>query len=170
LKLLEGVAREYVGQQSIKIFLASSSELRAERDEFDRHFSRHDEPRLRISRWEDSLDAMSQTRLQDEYNQAVPESDIVVCLFATRAGQFTVEEFEIAFAQFQSTGRPRIFTYFKEASVNPSTADRKDLQALWDFQDRLKQLGHYQSSFKNIDDLKLQFTDQVKKLKPILSR
>jgi hypothetical protein len=86
---------------TVRIFLASSRELEADRNEFDRYFSRRDKPRLKITRWEDFLDAMSATRSQDEYNQAVRESDIFVSLFATKAGQFTVEEFDAALAQFQ---------------------------------------------------------------------
>ena len=38
---------------------------------------------LEIVRWEDFLDAMSETRLQDEYNQEVRAADVVVCLFFT---------------------------------------------------------------------------------------
>src|SRR5262249_31716839 len=148
----------------IRIFLASSSELRADRDEFDRHFSHFDNPRLKITRWEEFLDAMSHTRLQDEYNQAVRESDIFVSLFATRAGQFTVEEFEAALAQFQATGRPRIYTFFKKVSVNPGNADRDGLKSLWDFLDRLGKLGHYPTEYSSIEGLILKFQDQIKRL------
>ena len=63
--------------RTIRIFLASSSELREDRDEFDLYFrQQNDQLRkqglyLEIVRWENFLDAMSETRLQDEYNKAV---------------------------------------------------------------------------------------------------
>ena len=53
--------------------------------------------------WEDFLDAVSQTRLQDEYNQAIRECDVFVMLFHTKVGQNTKEEFETAFGQFKAT-------------------------------------------------------------------
>jgi len=165
LKLLEGIARTTPAKhREVRIFLASSSELREDRDEFDRYFSRQDNPRLRIARWEDFHDAMSKTRLQDEYNHAVRESDIFVSLFATKAGQYTVEEFKTALEQFKATGRPRIYVFVKETSVKATTTDRKALKSLWSFTDRLKKLGHYHTNYTNIQDLKLQFKDQLDKL------
>ncbi len=50
---------------------------------------------LQIVRWENFLDAMSETRLQDEY-QEVRECDIFVSLFMTKTGTFTEEEFDVA--------------------------------------------------------------------------
>jgi hypothetical protein len=41
--------------------------------------------------WEDFLDAMSQTRLQDEYNRAIRDCDLFVMLFSTRVGKYTEE-------------------------------------------------------------------------------
>jgi len=71
---------------------------------------------LKIIRWEKFLDAMSETRLQDEYNQEVRKCDIFVSLFFTKTGKFTKEEFETAFEQFNKTGKPQIYTYFKKGA------------------------------------------------------
>jgi hypothetical protein len=149
---------------AVRIFLASSSELKADRDEFDRYFSRRDKTAFEITRWEDFLDAMPRTRLQDEYNQAARESDIFVSIFATKAGQFTVEEFEAALAQFQATGRPRIYAFIKEVPVVPLAADRDGIRSLWEFHDRLRDLGHYPTAYSSIEDLKLKFSEQIEKL------
>lgn len=35
---------------------------------------------------------------------------------------------------------------------------------LWDFQDKLKDLGHYQTKYKSIEDLKYQFGSQLRKI------
>lgn len=51
-------------------------------------------------RWEHFLDAMSKTRLPDEYNRALRDYDIVVSLFKTKVGKFTEEEFDVAWANF----------------------------------------------------------------------
>jgi hypothetical protein len=72
---------------SKKIFLASSSELKSDRKEFEIFINRKNKDLIKkgffieLVIWEDFLDAMSRTRLQDEYNKAVKECDIFVMLF-----------------------------------------------------------------------------------------
>ena len=107
----------------LHIFLASSSELREDRDQFELYFRRQND-RLRddgvymeIVRWEHFLDAMSGTRLQDEYNEKVRNCDVFVSLFFTKAGKYTEEEFDVAYGQFKGSKRPLIYTYFKNADV-----------------------------------------------------
>ena len=74
----------------LRIFLASSAELSEDRDDFCLYF-RQQNNQLRIKgvyfeivRWENFLDAMSETRLQDEYNKAIRDYDIFFCLFFTK--------------------------------------------------------------------------------------
>jgi hypothetical protein len=151
----------------LRIFLASSSELREERDAFELYLRqlnddlRRQSKYLEVVRWENFLDAMSETRLQDEYNQAVRACDVFVALFFTKAGKFTDEEFEAAWGQFKATGKPKIFTYFKNADIKTGAARRDDLNSLWDFQEKLRGLGHYQSNYDNSHDLRLQFGAQL---------
>ena len=90
---------------------------------------------LEIVRWENFLDAMSETRLQDEYNKAIRDCDIFVCLFFTKTGKFTEEEFDIAHRQFKGSGRPRIYTFFKNADIKTGSAREEDLTSLWAFQE-----------------------------------
>ncbi len=155
----------------IKIFLASSAELREDRDAFDLYL-RQQNDRLRqqglyleIIRWENFLDAMSKTRQQDEYNQAVRDCDIFVSLFKTKTGQYTEEEFDSAHQVFQETGSPLIYTYFKKAEVSTSPRHRKDLISLWDFQEKLDKLDHFYTDYESIADLQKQFRDQLDKLR-----
>ncbi len=153
--------------QTIRIFLASSSELEKDRDAFDLYFrQQNDQLRkqriyLEIVRWEKFLDAMSETRLQDEYNKAVCNCDVFVSLFFTKAGKFTAEEFEVAFEEFKKNRKPLIYTFFKNAEIKTGSARRDELNSLWDFQEKLKELGHYHTIYENLEDLKLQFRDQL---------
>jgi hypothetical protein len=73
---------------------------------------------LELIVWEDFVDVVSKTRLQDEYNKSIRECDIFVMLFCTKVGQYTEEEFETAFGQFKATNKPFIFTYFKDAQIS----------------------------------------------------
>ncbi len=153
-----------------KIFLASSSELKADRDQFEIFINRKNnewlskEIFLKLIVWEDFLDAMSKTRLQDEYNEAIVECDIFVMLFFTKVGRYTEEEFKTAFGQFKDTNKPLIFTYFKDAPISLVSLDREDTKSLWNFQDQLKSLGHFQTVYKNVEELQFKFGQQLNKL------
>jgi hypothetical protein len=153
-----------------KLFLASSAELKADRTEFEISIGRKNREWvakgvfLELIIWEDFLDAMSQTRLQDEYDKAIRGCDLFVMLFWTKVGQYTEEEFETAFGQFKSTNKPFIFTYFKDAEISTSSANKKDLISLWGFQEKLSSLGHFYTVYKNVDELKFKFNQQLDKL------
>ena len=156
--------------REIRIFLASSSELREDRDEFELYFRQQNDQHLkegfylRIVRWENFLDAMSETRLQDEYNKAICDCDIFVCLFFTKTGKFTEEEFDVAHRRFKDSGKPRIYTFFKNAEIKTGSARKDDLTSLWNFQAKLDSLGHFRTGYDNIEHLKRQFGDQMDKL------
>ena len=153
-----------------KIFLASSSELKDDRDQFEILINRKNKEWvargvfLELVVWEDFLDAVSHTRLQDEYNKAIRECDLFVMLFCTKVGRYTEEEFETAFKQFKATNKPFIFTYFKKTQVEPDAANRKDLMSLLAFQEKLDALGHFQTVYNNTEGLLLHFTRQLEKL------
>jgi hypothetical protein len=172
LELLDGVRVQVkaAATREMKIFLASSAELREDRDAFELYFRqsndlmRRNGVYLQIVRWENFLDAMSETRLQDEYNQAIRECDIFVCLFFTKTGKFTEEEFDVAHRQFHEKGAPRIYTFFKNAAILMGDVREKDFESLRKFQGKLDGLGHFWTSYKSVEDLKLQFRDQIDKL------
>ena len=156
--------------QTKRIFLASSSELKEDREEFELFINRKNKDWvaqdvfLELIVWEDFLDAVAKTRLQDEYNKAIRECDIFVMLFCTKVGQYTEEEFETAVGQFKATNKPFIFTYFKDAEIRTGSANQKDLMSLWAFQKKLDTLGHFKTVYKNIDGLKFHFNQQLDKL------
>lgn len=157
--------------KKIKIFLASSSELESDRQQFEVFINRKNKEWIDrgvffdLEKWEDFLDAMSQTRMQDEYNKVILQCDMFVMLFHTKVGKYTEEEFEIAFGKFKNNGKPLIFTYFKDAEVSHiSSICKQDMQSLWAFQEKLKELGHFQTIYKNIDELKYKFNAQLDKI------
>jgi hypothetical protein len=155
-----------------KIFLASSSELKEDREKFESLINRknqqwHDRGVfLDLEEWENFLDALSKSRLQDEYNKAIKECDIFVMLFWTKVGKYTEEEFETAFGQFKATNKPVIYTYFKDAEISTAalSAKQDDLKSLWAFQKKLRELGHYQTMYRNVDQLAFHFYQQLDKL------
>lgn len=159
-----------MASKRVEIFLASSAELRKDRDDFELYLRQLNDQLseqalyLKINRWENFLDAMSQTRSQDEYNKAVRTSDIFVSLFFTKTGNFTEEEFDVAHRQFKETGKPLIYTFFKNAPVNTDQLD-DEVVSLLKFKKKLAKLEHFYTVYNNIEDLKLQFRNQLDKLR-----
>jgi hypothetical protein len=153
-----------------KMFLASSAELKDDREQFEIFINRKNKDWVQkgvfldLVIWDDFLDVVSHTRLQDEYNKTIRECDLFVMLFWTKVGQYTEEEFETAFGQFKEANRPFIFTYFKDAEISVASANKKDLMSLWAFQEKLGALGHFYTAYNNIDELKFKFNQQLDKL------
>lgn len=148
--------------KKIKIFLASSLELKPERDQFEIEIYRkckawYDrEVFLHLDIWEDLSARMSSTGSQSEYNKFVKECDLFVLLAYTKMGMYTAEEFDKAFGQFTQTQKPFIFTYFK-------TADKPE-PSLEDFKTRLSELKHFYSHFKDSSELWNQFNKELERL------
>jgi hypothetical protein len=149
--------------KTIKIFLASSEELKQDRDAF-RQFISVENDRLHkkdiyleITDWEYGFSALATRGTQEVYNSKVRESDIVVCLFYTKAGPYTQQEFDAALEEFLKTGKPLIYTYFK----NPGPDD-KETKSLKAFKKRLfHDLKHFYDKYDSIADLQNQFRRQL---------
>ncbi|MEO6730287.1 MAG: tetratricopeptide repeat protein [Ferruginibacter sp.] len=155
---------------TIKIFLASSAELKDDRKEFEEFIGRENKllqqkgTFLHLDIWEDFIDAVSATRLQDEYNKKIQAADIFVMLFFTKVGMYTSEEFDNALEQFKKAEKPLIYTYFKNADIKFGSLNRKEANSVWDFQEKLKALGHFQTAYENDSELKLHFKEQLDEL------
>jgi hypothetical protein len=158
----------------IKIFLASSSELESERKEFEIFINRENKELIyknifiELIVWEDFIDAMSLTRLQNEYNNEIKKSDIFISLFFTKVGIFTAEEFKNAYDQFIKSGKPLVYTYFKDEPIDMTRTTQSEINTRFDFEKILTNLGHFPTKYKNIDDLKYQFKKQLEKVLPNL--
>ena len=150
-----------------KIFLASSAELTSDRREFEIFINRKNKDwvckgiHLELVVWEDFLDCVSQTRLQDEYDKAIRECDLFVMLFCTKVGKYTAEEFQTAFDLFQKVGKPKLYTYCKEDLTKPACSSPDDQKSLQFFQEKLLALGHFQTNCKNTEDFLLKFSRQL---------
>lgn len=157
------------GKTNTRIFIASSMALSEDRRAFrelimEQNNAWHEQGAfLQVVGWEHFLDAVSKTRLQDEYNKAIRDCDIFVLLFHSKVGKFSREEFEIALDQFHSTGKPLIYTYCKPVDAgNASSAE--DRQSLADFQQRLSDIGHFATRYENLQELQLKFLQQLYRL------
>lgn len=155
--------------KKIKIFLASSAELREERQLFEIEIYRKCKIWfdkgifLHLNIWEDLSAKMSETRSQDEYNKEIKQADIFVLLAYTKVGIYTGEEFEQAFGHFQTKQKPFIFTYFKDAPINTGSIT-PDFYSLLDFKKKISELGHFYGNYKDFNDLWNQFNKELDRL------
>jgi hypothetical protein len=152
-----------------KIFLASSEELKDDRRSFELMLARLN-PQWRprnltfdLVVWENFIDAMSKEGLQKEYNKAVEDCDIFVMLFFTKVGRYTLQEFETAFADLTGGTGPHLYTYFRNDFVLTGDLD-DNVKSLLDFKNRLRELKHYPTYYRNTEDLQWQFSRQLELL------
>ena len=153
--------------RKITIFLASSEELINDRNSFHSLISTLDDIyedrgiRIKLKRWEDFFAYCTGTRTQDEYNQVLSASDMCICLFHRRAGQYTVEEFHHAIAEYQRTGdHPKTYVYAR--ALVEGEVEEEELKQ---FKEELfRQMGHYWCNYATEDSMKLHFIMQFERL------
>ena len=146
--------------KTIKVFLASSEELKDEREKFGNLIRRLDDIylkrgiRVKLLVWED-LDPSyyENVRKQDEYNAWIRECDIFVCLFYTRAGQYTLEELDVAKQENARRHEPKLLIYCRD--LQPNEVERKELA---EFKKSLEhELKHFAGHYATTDKLHLDF-------------
>ena len=149
--------------KTIKVFLASSDELDYDRMAFGNLVRRLDNMyekrgiRIKLFEWEDYDSAYNDKRKQDEYNEYVKQSDIFLALFHMKAGQYTVEEFDIASQEFKDHATPKVYTYCKD--LKPGEVETPELKEL---KKRLfDEMGHYWCRYDNRESLQFQFVMQL---------
>lgn len=118
--------------KKIKIFLASSEELKQERLELAGligHMNLILEPKeihIYLVKWEYLDASMSELHKQEEYNRVLEECDICLVLFWNRFGKYTKTEFDRAFARSHEDDKKKmeLLIYFKEGKE-----DNEELKA-----------------------------------------
>ena len=147
----------------IKIFLASSEEMDYDRMVFGNLVRRLNDlyerrgVRLKLFEWEDYDSAFNDRRKQDEYNEKVRESDVFLALFHKKAGEFTVEEFDVASEAFREKASPKVYTFLRDLRTGETASPE-----LEKFKHRLfEEMGHFWCRYDNRDSLQFQFVMQL---------
>ena len=118
---------------------------------------------------------MQNVRAQEMYNRAILESEYFYVIIGNQAGEYTIEEFNIAYHSFREKGLPRIYTFFQAsgdgaarsaASVNQPDGAGQSAANVDQFGDVSKSvtgfkhyiskdLQHYYNTFTHVDTIKL---------------
>ena len=146
--------------------MASSAELDEDKTLFDLFINEKNKVYgkryiyFELLTWKDFLSSMTLTRLQDEYNKYIRTCDIVIFLFHTKVGQYTLEEFDVAHKQFvDSKGKkPHIYVYFKD------NKDGLKIPEIETFKETNINYGHFYGTYSTNDELLRLFERQLQEL------
>jgi len=156
--------------KTVKIFLASSSELEGDRLQIERQLGRKNrilknkKIEFELVHWEYFIDTVSKTRLQDEYNKAIKNCDLFVILAFTKMGKFSKEEFNVAYETFIEQNKPKILVYFKNREVKIHEITFDEITSLFEFKKAVNEKGHFPNYYDNIEELKNHLYDQLEKI------
>ena len=152
--------------RTIKIFLASSEELADERIRFGDFIRTLDDTyeqrgfRIKLIKWEDLPKGYDGRPTQETYNEYVRQCDLFVSLFYTKAGEFTLKEYNVAKQTQCELGKPTIYVFLRVLDKG-----EKEDKTLTDFkQNVLGTVKHYWTNYESSDTLQLKFVMDLLKI------
>ena len=144
--------------EDLKIFIASSvMEFAHERLELDAYVNSLSriynswELFVNLVICEDLSNAMARERKQAVYNAIIQDSQYFYILYGRNAGEYTIEELDVALKAFQTSEAPRIYTDFLQLPE----VEYAEESVLYFMQRVDRALGHIYSTFTHIDSVKL---------------
>ena len=150
----------------ISIFLASSKELKPEREGIDLLISSMNRSLhkkgifLNLVMLEEQGHTFNDTRKQEDFNKKMLNCDVVIVLFYKKIGEFTREEFSTAYENLKQGEKPNFFyVYFKKFDYTETSPD--DLTTILELQKEIEGYGQFIKYFKEIDDLKYDIEKQL---------
>ena len=153
--------------RTIKIFLASSGELSEERKEVKLFIS--DENKKLVKKeifielvvWEELLLSFRGARIQDYFNEEMLKCDIVLALFFKKVGQFTKEEFDLAYKNLKEGKKPQfLYVYFRSGKISIDEMDEEILK-INQLKKEIKKHDQIYGSFNTIEDLQFKLKKQL---------
>lgn len=145
----------------IKIFLASSEELKNERvkiADLVENMNMKFKPlgiSFQLVKWEYISATMNPMTKQEEYNEELRACEMCLVLWWRKFGMFTKEELDVAFNELCAGNNPqRLFVFFKKCE--------KPEEALLRFRDSFNgRYGHYPNFFASADSLNKELLLQI---------
>jgi predicted NACHT family NTPase len=142
-----------------KIFLASSGDMDEERKEIAMMIARQNNEWVdkdvyaELVIWEDLLHSLRDERVQSYFNQEMLKCDIVIVLFFNKVGEFTLEEFKLAYDNLKERKKPYfLFVFFKSASISIDDVDEKVLEVS-KIKKEIKKHEQIYGTYRSMEDL-----------------
>lgn len=146
---------EYYGKylQTVNIFAASSGELHEERRELrditnsvNKLFTHL---KLDVKEWETDLESGSYQKktIQDEINPLLEASQIVIVIFFSKIGKFTLEEYNLALEK-----KKKVFLYFKKGFSTDKIEENENYKKVLELREEIiKENKTLFKDYENID-------------------
>ena len=142
---------------TIKIFLASSDELKPEREMMASLANslntvlEQQGVHVIVVEWENLDASMGIHHKQDDYNEKLRDCEMCLVLYWTKFGMYTKTELDTAYKELQAGNNPRkLYVYFKNGA--------EPTEELKEFRDSFPtRYGHFFTPFENFDTLKAHF-------------
>ena len=142
---------------TIKIFLASSDELKPEREMMASLANslntvlEQQGVHVIVVEWENLDASMGIHHKQDDYNEKLRDCEMCLVLSWTKFGMYTKTELDTAYKELQAGNNPRkLYVYFKNGA--------EPTEELKEFRDSFPtRYGHFFTPFENFDTLKAHF-------------
>jgi internalin A len=148
-----------------RVFLASSLNLKAQRDQIDLYLRKQND-RLReqgryleIVRCEDASLQLSSKGDQETLNDTAAACGVFLCFISSDIGESTVAEFDSAYESFRRRGLPRIYVF--KLNSDEMIASSKRIENLSQFIGKIENLGHYIYNFNSIDVIRNRLRDEL---------
>ncbi len=147
----------------VRVFIASSDELKSEREAFDTLFAHLNSifkvrgVMLETVKWEFLDSSAGSMHKQEEYNRELKTCDICVVMFWQKFGDYTKAELDVAYDELCAGRKPnKLYIFFKEPA-EVST----EMQAFKSAFDKNYSYGHFYGKFATLDKLQLDFILQL---------
>jgi len=162
---------ETVSYNEISIFIASSGEMKEEREALTElirktstnEFEKNRKIKLKPVIWEEESHSIKGHRIQDNFNEELIKSDIAIVMFHTYIGKYTEEEFKLAYKNIKAGKKPyHMFLYFKKLENYHDKKNRENIKKIWNLQEEIERLGEYYEEFEKIDELESKVKKQLR--------
>lgn len=151
-----------------KLFLASSAELSQERkgialmiNRLNNKWTEEKGVYIELVIWEDLPHSFREEDIQSYFNREMLTCEMVVALFFKKVGQFTEEEFKLAYENLKKGNKPHfLLVYFKSGSVPIEEID-EELLKIGKLKREIQEYKQIYGSFTSMDDLLLKLQHQL---------
>jgi len=163
--------------QQIDIFLASSGELKKQRKQIEVFIARENDTLtkqnvyLKLILWEKESKSIHRERIQNKFNDLLLNSDIVIVLFFSKAGQFTLEEYQLAYDNLKNGKKPFfMFVCFDMNDIPQHNIIPSHIEKIHQIKQRLQHDEQLIIEYHSVADLLLQLKMELDNAIPQLKQ
>ena len=146
-----------------KIFIASSSDLASmegHHGEREKLYALLQSQDFEAKIWEDFDHSIKENEFQEYINEEhLKQSDVVIFMIKSRLGEYTLEEFKVAYSELGKTIE-RMYVYFFD--IKATKENRDEINKIWELQEFLEKEKKFYIEVEDYKALENHFLKQLK--------